>query len=129
MSRFKGPWFPSFAQQGTPEPRKQWISHCGRQQRTRYLRQACRVVLKSKDPETIEAIQKAHGIISGKFEEYGLLMMIHQAMETSDSTGLPIAECLNYITDKIKSDIEEQIAKATQQAKEQTDGSDAVQPE
>lgn len=104
MSRLKGPAFPSFAHQGTPTERQQWISHTGKRQRIKYLRILCKDVLTSKDPETLEVLAKAREFVAGKFEEYGLLMMIHQAKDVEDSTGIPFSGALDYIVDKLIKD-------------------------
>jgi len=37
--KFKGPVFPSFLNQQTPAPRRQWVAHCGTRARARGLRQ------------------------------------------------------------------------------------------
>ena len=102
MTKFKGPAFPSFLDQKEPAPRQQWISHNGKKQRVKNLRIVCRPVLSSSDPMVIEAIARARELVSGQFEEHGVLMIIHQAMEVSDDTGVDFVEALDYIVDKMK---------------------------
>lgn len=93
---------------GSPSTRMQWKPHEGKKQRLRNLRATCRDVLHSKDPEIVEVIQRAREFVAGRFEEIGMLMMIHQAKDISDSTGVPFVESLDYIIEKLKSDKEEE---------------------
>lgn len=91
-----------------PTERQQWISHTGKKQRVKYLRRECADILSSQDPQVIEVLTKAKEFLAGKFEEYGLLMMIHQGKETADSTGLSFVETFDYILEKMKSDLEKE---------------------
>jgi hypothetical protein len=104
MPRIKGPIFPSFANQQEPKPRQQWVSHDGKRQRLRYLRRVCSDILTSSDPEVVEILKQAREFVAGKYEEYGMLMMIHQALEASDSTGMDFPFCLDYILDKMRAE-------------------------
>lgn len=92
----------SYQEQNTEfTPRQQWISHNGKKQLVKNLRISCQSVLNSKDPATVKILKQVREYVAGKFEEYGLLMMIHQAMDTSESTGLSFPECMEYIYDKL----------------------------
>ncbi len=102
----KGLGLPSYKDQSSNfVSRQQWVSLTGKKQRIKNLRSLCKDVLSSTDPEIIESIEKTKEFVKGKFEEYGLLMMVYQAKETSDSTGLSFPECLDYILEKIKADL------------------------
>lgn len=103
MTRLKGPRFPSFDNQRTPKPHKQWLAHSGRKARIRYLRQICHPILSSKDPEYAAAIQRIKDkVTEGPFSEYGILMIVFQAKEVSDSTGVDWIESVQYILDQLK---------------------------
>lgn len=94
----KGIVFPSMLNQQTPDARKQWVSHSGRRQRLRYLRQQCRGLFDAKDEKIAELIKKAKEIIGiGPMSEYGLLVLLYQSKITSEESGLTFAECLEYI--------------------------------
>lgn len=107
MTKLKGIVFRSYANQETPTPRKQWVSHTGKRQRVKYLRVLCKDVINSKEEDTLEALKLVREFVAGKFEEYGTLMIIHQAMDISDSTGVTVAEALTYIVEKLRADTEE----------------------
>jgi hypothetical protein len=51
--KFKGPAFPSYQNQATPAPRRQWIAHCGARARARGRRQ---LVKKENEMQTVPIV-------------------------------------------------------------------------
>jgi len=101
--RLKGPRFPSYDYQQNPGPRKQWIAHTGRKARVRYLRQSLHSILNSKVGEEIFTVQKVRDFIPpGPYAEYGVLMILFQAKEFSDSTEITFAEAVDVVLENVK---------------------------
>lgn len=117
--RLKGPVFPSYLNQhvGIDKPRMQWKAHCGARAQLRNLRQACKRVLESKDPEVQK--QVARVIEATKVEpspEFGKLHLIHAAQDACDQTGEPWEVCMRYLMDQydnMQADRKEAYAAAT----------------
>jgi len=99
--KFKGPRFPSFDNQQTPAPKKQWVSHSGRQSRLRMLRHSLHKILHSEAEKSV--VQKVRDFIpSGPYAEFGVLMILFQAKELADSVELTFAEAVDYVLENVK---------------------------
>lgn len=82
---------------------KQWVAHSGKQARMRYIRQFCNKILKSQDLEVIDVIKRADQLVSrGVHHDYGVLLVINTARETSESTGIGFVATLSYMLDKLE---------------------------
>ena len=122
-SPLKGPRFPSFDNQQTPKPRTQWIHHTGKRARLRNLRHVCRPIL--DNPCNAEMIQRIRDKIpAGPFTEYGVLMIIFQAKEVADSTGISWLESADYTLEHLQ--MESKVVKSEAAVEPQlTDGETA----
>jgi hypothetical protein len=107
--KFKGPVFESFknppqALDRPPKghkvlpPGQSWIAHSGRKARLRNLRQSCRSVFESVDPDTVAAVSRIREALSDN--EAGMLFIINQAREISESTEASLSEAIMIILDK-----------------------------
>lgn len=102
MTKLKGIAFPSFREQQTAPSRQQWVSHTGKRQKVKYLRMVCRPVLKSTDTRTKEILAKINELTAGPFQEYGTLMIIHQALEIAGSVNdSSFVDTLDFILEKL----------------------------
>lgn len=116
--RLKGPRFPSYTK--PPEPSmdrkpnpnrslpegREWTAHTGSRAKLRHLRQTCRPLLETKDPEDILGIQRLKDVIEIEYKdanefvkEYGFLYVLFQAQEKSDDSGVPAFAVIDYIID------------------------------
>jgi hypothetical protein len=105
----KGFMFPSYKDQipsGQPSgqgsralPRgQQWLRHAGFRQRMKVLRQQCRELLRSEDPEILAAIEKIRFSTSTeKTPEYGKLYLMNKIREIADDNGIPFPEATDLI--------------------------------
>lgn len=101
--KFKGPVFPSFRDQQTPKPRKQWLPHSGTREQLQNLRRMCRPILASIEPDTVTARQRVIAATAGEpLPEFGALHLIYAAIDACDQTGEPWPVCMHYMLDKFE---------------------------
>lgn len=104
--RIKGPWFPSYETAGTyppAAPKKQWVSHVGRKQRIRALRQKCRTILNSKDADAIQAGRRLVQFTAfEKDVELVTLILASTAMDRAADQRLTWAEALEDLLTEIE---------------------------
>lgn len=87
---------------------QQWRSHNGRSARLRNLRNCCRSLLSSKDPEIVSAISRLAEIVVNEPEpEYGKLHLLFAAQQASFDTGISIVDSINYMIQKFQEAKEE----------------------
>lgn len=99
--KFKGPVFPSFRDQQTPQPRKHWLPHQNTGEQLRRLRQVCRPILASIEPSIVTARQRVIAATAGEpLPEFGALHLINAAIDACDQTGEPWPVCMHYMLDK-----------------------------
>jgi len=78
---------------------REWVSHSGRKQRLRYLRQQLHKLLVDKDNQP--ALDRLREITKDEPEpEYAFLNLLHGANNATEDTGTPIAESIDYIINK-----------------------------
>ena len=112
-ARFKGLVLPSFLEPPSASlkfkvhpdralPKGQtWLAHSGRRARIKNLRNECRSILSSKDPEVIAAVDRVRGILKDDPEpEYGLYNILFAARRASDDTGASIPQTIDYMVKK-----------------------------
>jgi hypothetical protein len=101
---FKGPYFRSYqtAQLDTTQ-KLQWHAHCGTRVQLRNLRQKCRPILDSKDPE-IKAMgqQLIAAVQEEPNPEFGALHLIAAALDASADTGTTWVEAMAYFLRKFQ---------------------------
>lgn len=128
MTRIKGKIFPSFLNPGSGSGRSgkagphralpegmQYTGGSGRKASTRYLKQACHPVLKSKDPAISLAVNLASEAIPN---EYLLYQFIHKAMKVSTEKGVSLIESMNQLLEKF-----EELKPKAAQSEASSDGS------
>lgn len=98
----KGIVFPSYLKQNGPAPsRMQWKAHCGTRAALRNLRHKCHRYLVSDEVEIATQRQRVRDAVKDEPNpEFGLLHLMCAAVDTSEGTGLPWAECMKYYMDK-----------------------------
>jgi hypothetical protein len=113
----KGPVFPSFYNQQTPRPHKQYLSHTKLRQAMRNLRQACVHILKLKDDASVAARERCRQAVNAEPKpEYAYLHLLNAAREACDATGESFPTAMNYLLDKFA----EQLAELNQVGVTQT---------
>lgn len=103
--RIKGPFFKSFEEAGTfpPKEKRQWISHQGRRQRVRALRQKCRKALDLKDADSIQAGRRLVQFTAfEKDVELVTLILASTAMDRAVDQRLTWAEALEDLLTEIE---------------------------
>lgn len=99
--RFKGPLFPSYLNPGTPKPKMQWLSHCGKRAQLRNLRRACRKVLEDTNQHVQAQLARVVEAVKDEpMPEFGKLHLIYAAIDACDQTGEPWWVCMKYLMDK-----------------------------
>jgi len=79
-----------------------YISHQGRQQRLRRLRQLCAKTLRSKDPGLMEAVERVRVATSTEATpEYGFLFLINRAQIISEESGVDLALAMSIMMDQL----------------------------
>lgn len=131
-NRFKGIRFKSW-DQPLPEPKKklQWVAHNGNRAKLRYLRQRCKSILDSTDPDIVMTGQRIGQVV--RFEkdpERAALMIIHTALLDSARLGKTWVDSANAIMDNYEQHVEELSARiAAEQAARRPDGETSVNVE
>lgn len=115
MTRLKGPVFPSFREPPQPNPDgqrhnpnrsieagKSWVAHSGIKARLRYLRQQCRPILSSKDPELLAAVERVRLVATkdGITNEAGMLFVLLKAKEISEQMDISVAEAITIMVEQ-----------------------------
>lgn len=137
--RIKGPFFPSFEKAGTYEPaapKKQWVSHVGRKQRVRALRQKCRKVLGATDADSIQAGRRLVQFCAfEKDVELVTLILASTAMDRAADQRLTWAEALEDLLTEIeetananKAELPTATAKVRTRIVEEAPDAEAAQP-
>jgi len=84
---------------------KQWIAHCGKGARLRYLKQRCNPIIRSKDPQIQSALARVRQSLEQHPEkDFGLLWVVSKALSIIDDTGVGADFALNYLMDQWDAD-------------------------
>lgn len=119
MTKFKGPVFESWKNPPRPSSTKtqnsrvlplgkSWISHTGAKARLRNQRKICFHILRDKDPEVVEAVERIRVRTSSEpHPEQAMLYLLAVAKERADEAGVPINMAIDVLIDSFEELIKE----------------------
>lgn len=105
--RFKGPAFPSYFKPPNPDKKvKVWNPHQAVGQRMRVLKQKCRALLNSKDPEVVATGDRIISVVNTQaltqpdiHREYAILTFMSLGLDKVQAARVPWVAAMNAILD------------------------------
>ena len=111
MTKFKGPWFPSYRDaQPSTHPVKVWKQHQNRAERVRRLRSKCRHILNSRDVDVAQTGVRVTEVAKRKEPrgdlEYMTLILICLGIDAAVRDKAVWCDSMNAILDQIEAELD-----------------------